>query len=145
VSFAPTQPIAASRVGLAIDNQRTRDLQDVIDISAHTAVHIRDPPVNADRSAISGDVAEYDIPRSVKRASRFRQSLFSLNPGTSRRRTRGLSLASICALPYSQLSTVVKHTLKGARRRGKLILWPAYLSSRYTSALVLLKCSSSPC
>lgn len=121
MSFAPIRPTVAPRAGFTIDNERNRDLQDVIDISAHTAIRIRDPPVNADRSAIPRDAGS-DIPHSVKSPSRFRQSTFSLNPGASRRRTRGLSLASICALPYSQLSTVMKHTFKGARCRGKLIL-----------------------
>lgn len=137
MSCAPIRPTAASRAGFATDDERTRDLRDVIDISAHTSIRIRDPPVNADRSDIPGDAAGIDTPRSVKRASRFRQSMFSLNPGASRRRTRGMSLASICALSYSQIFTVVKHNLKGARLRGKLILWPACLSSSYTSTLVL--------
>ncbi|KAF8740038.1 hypothetical protein AX14_008953 [Amanita brunnescens Koide BX004] len=98
VSFAPTRPPATARVGFASGttvSERTVDLQDVIDISAHTAVHIRDPPVDADRAEISGDVAADDSSRSIKRTSHFRQSMFSLGPGASRRRTRGLSLASI--------------------------------------------------
>lgn len=80
----------------ANDNDRTRDLQDVIDISARAAARLRD--ANDDRTIASTTSLAIDNLRSTKTASHIRHSMFGLSPGLTRRRTRGLSLASICTL-----------------------------------------------
>ncbi|KAF8348667.1 SPX domain-containing protein [Amanita rubescens] len=90
VSSQPSCAFTAPRVGV---DERTRDWHDVIDISARAAARLRG--ANDRGSMASTTSMANDVPRATKTMSHIRHSMFSLSPGLTRRRTRGLSLASI--------------------------------------------------